>query len=624
MSDTVKVGCRLRDFVSEWLNITSDPFIFEILSGYKIPFHSVPSQRTEPPVRKFSAKETIVMNDLVSEYVRLGAISLSPEETDQFVSSVFPIPKSDGKHRLIFNLAPLNEFIDSPHFKLEDYRSVRALLTKHGFMGKVDIRHAYLHVPIAPIHRKYLKFRWDGQLYQFECLPFGLSLAPWVFTKLLRPVMGFLREKGYVNNIFLDDIWLHGDSQAECLDNIKITVSTLTNLGFFLNFEKSVTIPTQEIEYLGFIFNSSDFTMKLPDKKKMKVKDLCSEALTWSVVKIRDVSKLLGTLVASAPAVPYGMLYTRALAVEENRALTLSGRDYDGSMTISNDVKEDIYWWIQTIKGSSQRVRHDSYDCTIFTDSSISGWGAEMDDNRIHGFWSVEERPWHINIKELQAIFIALQCFLDSQKDLNVLLRVDNQVAIAYLNKLGGCHCPKLLEISRNIWKWAENRRIWLFASYIESAKNFIADAESRREVESNDWRLGDCYFSSICTKFYFPDIDLFATAVTRRCNLFCAWKPSPGAHAIDAFTISWKNLKFYAFPPFNLIPRVLRKIKNENASGILVVPYWPSQNWFPRFLKLSHSQLLFMGPNYNLLTCPYTNRAHPLWEKLQLVAAIV
>ena len=247
-----------------------------------------------------------------------------------------------------------------------------------------------------------------------------------------------------------------------------------------------------------------------------------------------------------------------------------------------------------------------------------------MGTRKIHGYWSAEQRCLHINILELQTILHALMCFLGDSKNINVLLRVDNQVAIAYVNKFGGCHCSKLLSIARDIWKWAEERNIWLFASYIASSDNYEADEESRREIESNDWSLGAEQYWSLCNTFFVPDIDLFATSVTRKCRVFCAWKPSPGAFAIDAFTIPWNNQKFYAFPPFNLIPRVLRKIQNENASGILVVPYWPSQNWFPRFLKLSHSQLLFMGPDYNLLTCPYTNRAHPLWEQLQLVAAVI
>ena len=48
-----------------------------------------------------------------------------------------------------------------------------------------------------------------------------------------------------------------------------------------------------------------------------------------------------------------------------------------------------------------------------------------------------------------------------------------------------------------------------------------------------------------------------------------------------------WSNLFFYAFPPFNMIGRVLRKVENDNAEGIIVVPYWPTQHWFSKFTRM-------------------------------------
>ena len=42
------------------------------------------------------------------------------------------------------------------------------------------------------------------------------------------------------------------------------------------------------------------------------------------------------------------------------------------------------------------------------------------------------------------------------------------------------------------------------------------------------------------------------------------AYRPDPDLEAIDAFTLNWENLNFYAFPPLSVIPTVLAKIQKE------------------------------------------------------------
>lgn len=93
-------------------------------------------------------------------------------------------------------------------------------------------------------------------------------------------------------------------------------------------------------------------------------------------------------------------------------------------------------------------------------------------------------------------------------------------------------------------------------------------------------------------------------------------------AFVINAFTISWSNLEFYAFPAFSLIAKVLQKIKNDRASGILIVPYWTSQTWFPVFIKQVKGTYLTFSPNINLLLSPCRTQHHQLTFKLLLVAA--
>ena len=79
----------------------------------------------------------------------------------------------------------------------------------------------------------------------------------------------------------------------------------------------------------------------------------------------------------------------------------------------------------------------------------------------------------------------------------------------------------------------------------------------------------------------------MFASNINYQFHTYFSYKADPKAKAVDSFTVSWHSLKFYAFPPFSIISRTLKKIKAEKAEGILVVPYWPNQVWFPVLFKM-------------------------------------
>lgn len=103
----------------------------------------------------------------------------------------------------------------------------------------IDLKDAYYLIRIASSDRKYLRFLFEDVLYEFNCLLFGLSTAPYTFTKILKPVISYLRELGYLSVIYLDDLLLLGETHATCLKNVQETSKVLESLGFILNKEKS-------------------------------------------------------------------------------------------------------------------------------------------------------------------------------------------------------------------------------------------------------------------------------------------------------------------------------------------------------------------------------------------------
>lgn len=182
---------------------------------------------------------------------------------------------------------------------------------------------------------------------------------------------------------------------------------------------------------------------------------------------------------------------------------------------------------------------------------------------------------------ELKAAFYGLKSFASEYNFCQILLRIDNTTAIFYINRMGGVQFKNLNEITKSICQWCERENIWIFASYINTKENFVADKESRTLPPETEWELNNQDFKKIDKKFGKFQIDLFATYINKKCPKFISWFKDPESEKIDAFTISWKKLYFYAFPPFALLLRVIRKIIDDQAEGVLLVPYWPTQVWY-------------------------------------------
>ena len=176
---------------------------------------------------------------------------------------------------MILNLKQLNEFIVYRHFKMDSLQAATELMKPGCFMASIDLKDAYYSVPIHHDFQKYLKFKFDGKLYPYTCLPNGLSSAPGLFTKLMKPVYATLREQGHTNLGYIDDSLLLGETITECDSSVKATKDLVEHVGFTPHLEKSIFHPTQLIVFLGFTFNSLTMTVTPTQDKIIKTKQCC-------------------------------------------------------------------------------------------------------------------------------------------------------------------------------------------------------------------------------------------------------------------------------------------------------------------------------------------------------------
>lgn len=133
---------------------------------------------------------------------------------------------------------------------------------------------------------------------------------------------------------------------------------------------------------------------------------------------------------------------------------------------------------------------------------------------------------------------------------------------------------------------------------------NFRADAFSRDFSWNLEWSLDTEIFEQLLTMTFISDIDLFASKFNAKYPKFVSWHPEAGAMAVDAFCVSCSYLKYYAFPPFSLLPQVLRKVCEGKALVLLIGPVWMTQSWYPVLLQLLIDQPTSCPKE--ALYCPY------------------
>ncbi len=575
-----------------WAKLTSDQWILQTVKGFVIEFASPPVQYVRPGPLRLNSGEMTVLDGILAEFEAQGIIEKCSVDEWGFYSTLFMRAKRDGSHRVIFNLSRLNEFIDNVHFKMETVKDAIMLTTQNCYFASIDFKNAYYSVPVHVDCRKYLRFMWMDQAFQFTVFPQGLSPVPRAFTKLMKPPFAALREQGLTLIGYIDDTLLISESEQHLEKAVGIATDMFDSLGLTINVKKSVFRPTKRIEYLGFVIDSRSMLITLTERKKAKIRDLALALLSHDTTSIQILAEFIGNLIAAALGVYRAPLHIKGLEISKSSALIRARGNFDSMMSLSESDLSDIRWWADNIHLANCPLTFPEPHHVVTTDASQLVWGAWCGSVSTGGDWSDDEKTEHINWKELKAAYLALLTFCDQMNGCHVRLMMDYTTAIACVHKFGSMK-PKLLALTKLIYKWAASRDIHLSAAHIPGKLNVQADYESRSHNLDMEWCLRDEVFTYVCEQFGTPSIDLFASRINARVKNYVAWRPDPYALHVDAFQLSWSGLNAYAFPPFSVITQVLQKARRERpASLILIAPRWPTKPWFPLLRLLSQRQL--------------------------------
>ena len=259
-------------------------------------------------------------------------------------------PRLRGGWRPIIDLSTLNLSVDQTPFRMETSQTVLRSVRRNDWMVSIDLKDAYLQIPIHPAARRYLRFTARGRTWQFSVLCFGLSTAPQVFTRVIAPVSGFLHQLGIQMLLYLDDWLILASSQEEaCWARDKV-LSLCQELGSVVNLEKSTNSISGH-----YLFGNQDRLADFPDfGDSLKDRKVLLNSKRISVLK-GAVCKVLEGL-AGPPRLSVSPCSKRpasneSFTIGSKSGLGLSGRGYPGSLGSSFSGQPSVV----VHRGSSQR-----------------------------------------------------------------------------------------------------------------------------------------------------------------------------------------------------------------------------------------------------------------------------
>ncbi len=178
-----------------------------IKRGYSLQFARRPLRFSGVVSTSVQGENARVLRSEVMTLLEKGAIEMVPPALSEsgFYSRYFLVPKKDGGLRPILDLRRLNHALMRRPFRMIMLKQILSQICTGDWFCSLDLKDAYFHIQIAPHHRRFLRFAFEGVAYQYTVLPFGLSLAPRTFTKCMDAALSPLRPMGIRILNYLDD-----------------------------------------------------------------------------------------------------------------------------------------------------------------------------------------------------------------------------------------------------------------------------------------------------------------------------------------------------------------------------------------------------------------------------------
>lgn len=189
--------------------------------------------------------------------------------------------------------------------KYEDANTARQLFDKGNYIFSYDLKSAYHQLRIYHTDVTYQGFKWKGEYYVYNVLPFGLATSSgYIFSKVVREIVKYWRAKGLKIIMYLDDGLGGGDNYKNALVASNIVKKDLEDFRFSVAHEKCNWVPVQKLEWLGFQWDVSEgvlrVTRKRISKRKASLTSLVKQHCQSTVIfRVRFIAGIVGQIIST-------------------------------------------------------------------------------------------------------------------------------------------------------------------------------------------------------------------------------------------------------------------------------------------------------------------------------------
>ena len=571
----------LQRNIAKWREIGTNPFILKVIeSGYEIPFVSNPPQMHYKNNRSALHNAEFVTSE-VSELLNrdcITEVSFQP-----YICSPLSVAENRNKKRLILDLSRLNKYVKYDRIKLEDWKMALDYFEQGCFCIKFDLKSGYHHIDIAKNFQKFLGFQWNNKYYCYTVLPFGLSSAPFIFTKSPRPVVKFLRKNGIKIVLYLDDGLVFAPTKNQCNLDSTIIQKTLSETGLLVNFEKSEFTPTQVIEWLGITWNARLFSISIPDRRIEDTISCLQRTISrFPKVTARELARIVGKLISMAPVMGnICNIMTKFSSIE-----IASRESWDSELIFGHQkqVLDELNFWLEGIQRENERFLQSvkQKNVIVYSDASnvaSSAYTVEVNSKVFHLMWREHEKKMSSTWRELKAIELALASFAKELQSMTVKWFTDNQNCAKIVHS--GSMKHELQVLSYSIFRMCIQNKISLDVQWVPRTENDKADYLSKI-IDHDDWEITIEFFEFVNSMFGPFSVDRFANFNNRKLVRYNSKFWNPESEAVDCFTQNWAGENNWLVPPLHLIVSTVKHTVECRAHGTLIVPNWPSAVFWP------------------------------------------
>ncbi len=578
----------LRSKLSYWKEIEASDFIVDVIeNGYRLPLLSIPRQRATN-----NNKSALCHSDFVESSISelLESDRVVEWHSRPHVVNPLSVSSNKDKKRLILDLRYVNVHLEKQRVRFEDWKVFQNYLIIDGFLFKFDLKSGYHHVEIHSEFQTYLGFSWviNGRVryFTFQVLPFGLSTAPFIFTKVCRPLVKLWRFSGIKIVMYLDDGFSINNSSSLSSSDANFVQNSLRRAGFMPNEEKSVWQPTNRCEWLGITLDTTEGSLCIPEGRIISLFSSLEEVKkTFPMVSPRKLCSVAGKILSMSLVLGnVSKLMTKGLFTTiEKRATWDTKLDISGFPQACNELG----FWAENIKKLNKKLlfQQELPKVITFSDASSVACGAViLGSNQIaHKNWNEKEKSMSSTWRELTAVQYALKSFVPILKGSPVHWFTDNKNVVSIINN--GSMKAHLQEITLDIFSLCLNNNISLFPEWVPREYNTQADLISK-VIDYDDWQTTEWFFNEISKRWGPFTIDRFASSLNAKCPRFNSLLWNPGTEQVNAFSVSWEGENNWLVPPVFLISKTILFLLSCRAKGVLIAPCWPSAPFWPLIFK--------------------------------------